>query len=95
MILKRFTKEDLKNIDELLAEYKKIAREEANREGVKKYTARKRLAEFREQMEAEGYIGDHLESMCLNQMRRLGMITIEELKIKLKELYENAKTSST
>jgi hypothetical protein len=94
MILKRFTDEDIKNINELLAEFKKIAREEANREGVKRYNAKKQIAEFRERMEKEGYTGDHLESMCLNQMRRLGMITIEELKFKLKELDEHAKTNS-
>jgi polynucleotide 5'-kinase involved in rRNA processing len=86
MILRRFTEEDLKNIKELLTVYKMIEKETATKEGYKKYNAKRKYTQFRERMIEEGRTGADLEAICYNEMRYLGLITLDELKIKLREL---------
>jgi hypothetical protein len=84
-ILTRFDKEDLKNITQLLKVFEKIVKIRDSGKGYKEYSAKKQLAAYLENLKADGHSEEYLESERINQMRRLGMITKEELLVKLIE----------
>jgi hypothetical protein len=84
-ILNRFNKEDLKNIHELLKVFEKILKSKNSVNGYKDYTVKKQLEEYLDTLRADGHSEEYLEVSRFNQMRRLGMITQEDLLVKLKE----------
>ena len=84
-ILNRFDKEDLKNISELLKLFEKIVKSKNSAKGYKDYTAKKQLEEYMDNLKEDGHSEEYLESEKLNKMRKLGMITMEELLLKLRE----------
>jgi hypothetical protein len=90
-ILTQFAEEDLVTLMRLLREYKKIERRMAIETGTSMYDTKTRMKLFRKRMKDEGLKDDALECACYNEMRKLGMITLDELKSKIRQLDEKEK----